>query len=301
MDYIFRKGLFEKLYPGEVEWREIYTWLSNYNTVRFYPPGFFSITIRYDVLRRMEQEYAKTSQAQTPEIDILFIHLANQAKEQKDSTAMLEYITKINPDKLPDLLRRVEFGGNSNNATVTKIAIGVEELFKAGNRQKAVEIIRAFKSPINRSSIYAYVAIRLQYEKYEGSLVQELIDSSRGEMQRVTNLTSEQPNRQYLAEALTLQSPEKNKAEIARLIRNLSQKSSAYQSLAKARAFRGELYDATQQIPPLQSDADLSDFIYMMYSKYTMTKSMVQPEWAPYDKYYRPQTTDGLIYVDETN
>ena len=301
MDYLLRKNLFDSLYTSDVEWREVGQWLADYTGGKFFAPTFINREIRYDVLKSLVEKFEKEKPTYSPEINLLYLHLGNGALQMNDSAAALNYYQKIRPENLPDLLRLNEYEGNVNNYVFRQIAKAVKNLYQAGNNQKSLEIIRVFKNAVNRSSIYAYAARELMLEKYEGPLVQVLIDSSRNELSRTVNLTSEQPNRQVLAEVLTLQSPDKNKDEITRLIRNLSQKNWAYQSISMSYAFRNEMYQAKAAIPALISDVDMSSFVWMIYYRYGQTNGIQEPGWKLFSQQHRPQTTDGLVFINENN
>ena len=301
IEYLLRKNLFNSLYTSDGEWREVSQWISDYTGGKFFAPTFINREIRFDVLKALVAQFEKSTATYSPEINLLYLHLANGALAVKDSVAALNYYQKLRPENLPDLLRLNEYDGNVNHYVFRQIAKAVMHLYESGNRQKSFEIVRVFKNAVNRSSIYAYGARELILEKKESPLIQALIDSSRSELSRTVNLTSEQPNRQVLAEALTLQSPDKNKDEIARLIRNLSQKNWAYQSIAMSFAFRNELYQAKEAIPALISDGDMSSFIWMILYRYGQTNSIMEPGWKIFSQQHRPQTTDGLVFINENN
>ena len=79
------------------------------------------------------------------------------------------------------------------------------ELARYGKLEESYSLINALNNPINRSSIYAYVAKELSYQDFSAETIRIFIDSSFAEIDKIENLTTGQPNRTMLSYALALQ------------------------------------------------------------------------------------------------
>ena len=182
------------------------------------------------------------------------------------------------------------------------MAYAVKGFVQAGHMDEAHAIVSIFKKPTNRSSLYAFAAAEIQLEKGEQKLADELIDSSRIELNRTQNVKGWQPNRQVLAYALALQNPEKNKDEIYKLIKNLPQKMDAIRENARAKSFHQYLYDANSAIPGLISDDDIAGSLWqLLYSYNQGANNHIGDQWNLYQSYYVGLIVRSINYEDESN
>jgi hypothetical protein len=181
------------------------------------------------------------------------------------------------------------------------MAYAVKGLTEAGRHDEAQKIIRVFKKPGNRSSLYAFAATELLNEKKDAKTIQALIDSSRNEINRAQNVTGFQPNRFVLSYALALQDPETNMPEINRLIKNLPGKLFPIQSVCRAYAFNNHLYQARSFVPNLISNDDLANsFWYILYG-YSYNDKAAASGWKGYRDNNIQIFTRRINYLDESN
>ena len=154
---------------------------------------------------------------------------------------------------------------------------------------------------MNRSSLYAYAAINLLKEKFDNKKVQPVIDSAIKEMERVENITGEQPNRRLLAYALMMQDPEKNLSHAYTLIRNLPVKYTSMQEMCRAIAFHGDLYEAEKNVPESISASDQAAFLRKILAGYAEGNGGYDSSWNQYNISYPILYYQYIVYIDENN
>ncbi len=301
LEYILDKQMFDEFYPGKEELITISEWLTDYNVKMFVPIGFHAKEIRYDIMQRLADKLEKNNVEKSQDFNFLYLNLGLKTQQQGDQKSMQRYYGKIQHGNLLNILRTKEYANNVNDQAFRLMAFAVKGLTEAGQNQEAQKIIRVFKKPANRSSLYAFAAAEMLNEKKDLKQAQALIDSARNELNRSQNNTGFQPNRLVLSYALALQDPEKNMPEINMLIKNLPQKLFPTQSVCRAYAFNNFLYNARSYIPNLISDDDLADTNrYILYG-YSLRSKESAPEWLSYNNNNIQIFTRRINYQDESN
>ncbi|MEP6615302.1 MAG: hypothetical protein ABJA57_01925 [Ginsengibacter sp.] len=301
LEYIIQHQLFDTFYPGQKELSYLSIWLNDYNTKSFVPSAFLAKKARYEVLKLLDQEIERRNVSQEFELNYLYLYLGLEAQQKGDTNAMLHFYNKIETGKIFNLLRTKEFDGQINNQSFRMLAHTVEGYYKTGHFDQALRIISMFKNPINRSSLYAFVASSMVQEKSDSKLIQRFIDSSRLEMNRAENITQGQPNRQSLAYAMVMYSPSKNNGEAYTLIKNIQGKFNAIRQICRTYGYYGALYNAMENIPPFISDDDLASFLWNILFGYQLRDPGQKKEWSEFNRYYVPFFTQFISYVDENS
>ena len=302
MEYILKNQLFDIFYPGADELKNISSWLGDYNVRMFVPQAFLVFRMRYSILQQLDAVLEKRKAEHIQDFNLLYLNLGQMAQAAGEKDKMLAYYRKLVPNNLLNNLRTKEYDNNVNNNAFKLMAYAVKGFVQAGHMDEAHAIVSIFKKPTNRSSLYAFAAAEMQLEKGEQKLADELIDSSRIELNRTQNVKGWQPNRQVLAYALALQNPEKNKDEIYKLIKNLPQKMDAIRENARAKSFHQYLYDAYSTIPGLISDDDIAGSLWQLLYSYNLGENNhIGDQWNLYQSYYVGLIVRSINYEDESN
>ncbi len=301
LDYVLNKNLFAELYTSSDDINNITEWLDAYNAKQFAPSGLMTKLIPYTTFANLEKQCSSLPFAKESNLNFLYLYGGREAQSEKDTAGMLNMYRQVVPGNLLNILRAKEFAGNVANQSFRVIGQAIKGLLVSGETKKAAELIAVFKNPINRSSLYAFVAYELQYEKYKGPLVQQMIDSARMEVPRAEITTQEQPNREVLATSLVLQPTNENVSEAFRLIKNIPGKFYATVYICGAFGFDDKLYEAKANIPLLSSDGDLPDFFSSILYSYDINKGLSGKEWNYYNSNYSKLSILDLRYIDESN
>jgi len=297
IEYILNNNLFDTTYPSGAELQFINQWLLGYNSKVWIPQGFATDYARHSVLKVLESAFAKRVNEKT-DINWLYLYLGSEEQTKGNQDSMLYYYRKLNHENLLNILRSKEYGNNINNHSFRLIGGAVEGFAKAGHFDEAYSLLNAFKKSINRSSLYGFAASELLRDKFEGGVVQQLIDSATVELNRVEEIGFGQPHRSILAYALMLQDPSKNLTEANRLIKNLQFKFFAIGLICRAEAINDQLYSAVQNIPSNISDTDQAGFLAeILYG--TSQNMQSNPSWNHFNQYYNPGIAHWIIYLDE--
>ena len=301
MEYILDNGLFDKFYPRQDELKNVSNWMNDINVTSFFPVAFLRQNVRYELFQKLALALEKNNNSANLDFNLLFLNLGLFAQQSGDLENMVNYYRKVQPNMLLNILRNKEYGGNVNHLSFRLIAYAVKGLTQSGHFDEAHNLVSVFKNPTNRSSLYAFAASEMLQEKPDKAMIQQLIDSARNELARTQNVTGGQPNREVLAHALALQSPSANMDEINKLIKNLPEKTFAFQHTARSYAFQHELFEARDHIPRLISDDDQANFLWNILYGYSQTAIKPGAEWETFQKYYRPFFVHRIEYVDESN
>ncbi|HEY2648721.1 MAG TPA: hypothetical protein VGI38_05990, partial [Puia sp.] len=208
------------------------------------------------------------------------------------------YYDKIDKANIFNLLREKNFFGFVRDQSFRLIGYAMKGYVKAGQFEKAHQLATVFKNPVNRSTLYSFVATELLKEKFDAKKVQPLIDSAFAELDRKENKTNEQPNRGFLAYAIMMQNPEENVSKAFSLIRNLPSKIDANKEICRSFAFHGQLYNAMINIPDFNSGSDQADFLSYIMRGYSETQP-ADTAWKKFKDNINPRDNRNIIYVDE--
>jgi energy-coupling factor transporter ATP-binding protein EcfA2 len=299
INYILDKNLFDQFYPSADELAYISSWFRDYNQKRWALQYFTGNPIRYEVFDKLENAISKRKDAASVDLNFLHLYAGYEAQVLGDTSAMMTYYRRVNSATLLNILRSKEFPGQSNGQAFRLIGYAVKAFAERGKLEEAYQLMSVFKKPINRSSLYAFAAIRLQLERGNAGTVEQLLDSAHSELGRVGNVTSAQPQRQLIAYAITLQNPKGRTAEANLLIKNLGGKSNAQQRMTHAHGFKSLLYSGRQNFPPLISDTDQAAFTWWLLYGYQMGNNYFPDAWKSFDRYDVKTNTEWIGYIDE--
>lgn len=299
--YVLKNNLFDSFYPTSEELNFLSFWLRDYHQKSWVMLYFTGDLMSYDVMQKLETAIAQRKNMGSVELNFLHLYAGYEALLRGDTTAMLAYYRRINPDNLLNLFRSKEFAGQVNAHSLRLTSYAVKAFAQQGHIDEAYRLMAVFKKPINRSSLCAFAATRLQLERRHKDVVKQLMDSANIELGRVKNLTTGQPHRQVLAYAMTLDDPDTRTTEANLLIKNLLGKSNAQRRIAHAHGFHAKLYSGLQNLPPLISDTDQSLFYWWILYGYEMGTNQKRDAWQVYDQFDNKDNTEWIGYIDENN
>jgi hypothetical protein len=301
IDYMVKKQLVGSFYSAPGELNAITQWLTYFNTERINIGAFMLSKPRYDVLKGLEQEISRLNLSKTTDLNWLYLYLGKDAQDAGKLDEMTAYYDKIDKGNIFNLLAEKNFFGFVRDQSFRQIAYAVEGYVKAGKPENAHQLIALFKNPANRSSLYSFVAVDLMEQKADPKLIGPNIDSAYIELNRKENTTNDQPNRGFLAYAITMERPSENLSKANSLIRNLNNKFDVYQLICRSFAFRGQLYDAEMNIPLYNSGTDQALFLWSILYGYYAGKGETRGEWENYIQGYPPRILSNLRYVNENS
>jgi energy-coupling factor transporter ATP-binding protein EcfA2 len=295
--YVLKNKLFDELYEKS-DLPFISSWLEAYFANMTDPSG--SVRMRADtaVLIELETVLAQRS-LKLVHTNFLYWHLAYESYQAGHMNRALQFYDKVEIDKIPNLLRYPEAG--ANREVFYTIATSVTGLTGLNRFADAYAIIKVFKNPINRSSLYAFAAKELLRTNVNATMAQQLIDSAKIELTRIENLSTGQPNRILLAYALSMQDPQKNSPEAYTSIKNIGNKFWPTLRISRAFAFHGDLYHAQQNIPENISDSDQAEFLWNILYGYADGSGTQKNDWKEFTSNYPWVNTRVIIYINEDN
>ncbi len=297
VQYILKNKLFDELYEdGDL----IYFshWLENYFANMVDPADAVKMKADTATLIQLEAKLA-TRKADLPHANFLYWHLALEFYKAENMAMANRYYDKVEVDKIASLLRYPDAG--ANREVFLTVATSITGLAALDRFDDAYSIIKIFKNPINRSSLYAFTAKELVRQRANHQLVQQLLDSSRIELTRIENLSTGQPNRILLAYALAMQDPDKNSDEAYTTIKNIGNKFWPRLRICRAYAFHGDLYGANQNIVENVSDADQAEFLWNILYGYSDGQDVKDKRWLEYTDNHFWQNTRFINYINEDN
>jgi len=262
------------------------------------PSGSVRMKADTAVLIDLEAELAQ-HKSKLVHTNFLYWHLAYESYQAGHMNRALQFYDKVEIDKISNLLRYPD--GNANREVFYTIATSVTGLTGLNRFEDAYTIIKVFKNPINRSSLYAFAAKELLRTKINIPMAQQLIDSAKIELTRIENLSTGQPNRILLAYALSMQHPQKNSPEAYTSIKNIGNKFWPTLRISRAFAFHGDLYHAQQNIPENISDSDQAEFLWNILYGYADGSGTQKNDWKEFTSNYPWVNTRVIIYINEDN
>jgi len=302
MDYLIDKNLFSAFYSQTGSLKLVEAWLTDYHYHVSATDIFMRQHAEVNVLAKIEKALTQLNAGTQVDLNLLYLYLGSYSVDKDDQPLALQYYSRLNVENFGNLLRYKIGPGIVNPASFRLIGKAFTCYLQNNKPAEAKRIIDFFRKPVNRSSLYAAAARELSAQKINPLLAGALLDSAIVEMNRLENLNSDQPNRFRITVALLTQSPTEQSIDKANsILKNQALKLTFQQRMARALAFRGELYKATEVIPGNISDADQLEFLWNMVRGYAESIP-TEPEWKEYEEsslWY--QRTNFLPYVDETN
>lgn len=209
-------------------------------------------------------------------INFLYVLIGREAMRNGDDETVVKYYNKLRMDQLMNYFSA--YGTEFARGTLYEVARGLSVQVKLNKLDSAYKTIKVFKSPINRSTLYAFAATKLMEGRINSPMVQQLMDSAQAELLRITDLSARQTNRIFIAQAMLMQSLD-NRDQAYALIKNYNYKVFPTDLNAYTYAFQGNLYEARNSLPDNLSDEDLSSFIAFISRGYQMNQNLRKAEW----------------------
>lgn len=302
IDYLIDKKLFSSFYKEIAELKLFESWLTDYHYHVSATDLFMRQHADANALAKIEKALARLNAGTLVDLNLLYLYLGSYAVEKGDQPLALQYYSRLNVENFGNLLRYKIGPGIVNPASFRLIGKAFTCYLQNNKPAEAKRIIDFFRKPVNRSSLYAAAARELSVQKVNPLLAGALLDSAIVEMNRLENLNSDQPNRYRIAVGLLTQAPNERSIQQAKgIIKNQAIKFIILHRMARALAYRGELFKATDLIPGNISDTDQMEFLWNMVRGYA-ERMPTPPEWCEYEESYLwYQRTNFLPYVDETN
>lgn len=294
IQYILDNNLFDKLYTPE-DMTAFSMWCEAY-FVSARQSLSYLIRKKADlnVLIRLEQDLEQRN-ASFASLHLLYLAIGNEADRKGDVQTALRYYSKLDMNVLMSYFST--YGNAFGRELFYETALGVSAQLKANLLDSAYAMIRVFKSPVNRSTLYAFAATKLMESKINSPLVQQLIDSAQIEIARIENLSAGQPNRIYIAQALTMQDPAANVAEANRIVKNVDNKIDPSVYIARSFAFHQALYSAREHMPENLSDGDKALFIMNITEGHAAIRPAPK-EWEEFNENLG-DFVNTIIFVNE--
>lgn len=297
--YVLEANLFDVLYTSAAEFRFFELWLLDYQVVMSSRDLFTRDQMPDTLMDRLATKLEERNANQSADLNILYLHLSDRAFSQGKPEKGIEYIRHIQHDKLLNAFQYKNFGF-ANTYSFELVGNAVANLTIHQQFDMAYGLLNVFKKEVNRSSLYAYASQLISVDQQSHGLAQQLLDSSREEMNRLDNPAVFQPNRHQVAMALMYIDPDKNSTEAYRTIKNSFNKFAALFVFSKAYAMHNNLYKATQQAPALIYAGDKTSFLQHI----TRGFNLIQPpkkEWQKFIDNELINVRRFLPYVNENN
>ena len=234
---------------------------------------------------------------QIADLNILYLHLAENAFNQNDTARGITYLRQIQLDKLLNAFQYKNFNF-VNTYSFELVGKAIADLTVNNQFDLAFTFLNVFKKEVNRSSLYAYASQLISLNKKAPEMAQRLLDSARVEMKRLDNPAAFQPNRHQVAIALMYINPEKNSKEAYQTIKNSGNKFAAITRFSRAYAFQGKLYKAQQQAPLLISAGDKANFFRLSIDGFNLSQTK-KKEWEKFKNNELIFSRRFLPYVNE--
>lgn len=280
IEYVLDQNLFDSLYQRDDDLRYFELWMLDYQVVICFRDFFLRDLMPYAIMDRLATKLEERKANQSADLNILYLHLSEKAFNQKDTAKGIEYLQKIQPEKLLNAFQYKNFGF-VNNYSFSLVGKAIADLIAKNQFDLANTFLNVFKKEVNRSSLYAYASQLISLNHQSPELAMRMLDSARIEMSRLDNPAAAQPNRHQVAIALMYMNPEKNSVEAYRIIKNSGNKFASLTRFSRAYAFRGSLYKAQQEAPPLISAADKANFLRSSIDGFNLSQTK-KKEWKKF-------------------
>ncbi len=297
VDYVISNNLFDALYENEADFNFFQLWFLDYQVVMSSLDWFFRDPIPFEKLDRLATKLEERNANQNSDLNILYLHLSEQAFNQNKVDQGISYLKKIHPDKLLNAFQYKNFSF-VNDYSFKMLGKAIANLSSNNQFDVAYKLLDVFKKEVNRSSLYGYASQLITLRKQKSEMAQRLLDSAQIEMKRLDNPAVFQPNRHQVAIAWMYQDPGKNSKLAYQTIKNSSNKFAAITEFSRSYAMNENLYKAKQQAPGLISSADKSFFFVSIARGYASTKSPIK-EWKKFQDNGFFFNQNYPIYVNE--
>ena len=298
IEYILGQDLFDSLYQSADDLKNFELWLLDYQVVMSSRDWFLRDPMPQTVLEKLASKLQQRKANQSADLNILYLHLSDQAFSQKQAGKGIAHLQQIQPDKLLNAFqyKTINF---VNNYSFELVGKAIADLTMNNRFDLAYPLLNVFKKEVNRSSLYAFASQLASLNKQSQGVANRLLDSARKEMSRLDNPAEFQPNRHQVAMALMYMDPGKNSQEAYRTIKNSFNKFAAIWRFSKAHAFHGHLHEAQQQITALVSTGDKAGFLGNIIEGFNLTQAE-KNEWKKFKNNELIFTRTFLPYINES-
>ncbi|MCY7310651.1 MAG: hypothetical protein LH619_07725, partial [Chitinophagaceae bacterium] len=296
-EYVLDNNLFDALYENTEDLRFFEMWLTDYHMFMSSRDWTLHDAIPIDKLDRLASKLEARKANQSADLNILYLHLGEQAFDLNETEKGISYCKKIQPDKLLNAFQYKNYDW-VNDYSFELVGKCIADLSANNQFDLAYKLLNVFKKEVNRSSLYAYASQLISLNKQSPEQALRLLDSARIEMNRLDNPAVFQPNRHQVAMALMYQNPYKNSKEAYRTIKNSFTKFEAMWRFSKAFAIEGNLFKAQQQAPGLISPADNAGFLASIAGGFSLAKPKKE-EWKKFKDNELIFSRRFLPYVNE--
>jgi hypothetical protein len=295
--YLLEQNLFDSIYENNNELRYFELWLLDYQVVMSSRNIFLHDPMSPVIMDRLASKLEERRANEVADLNILYLHLSENAFNKNETSKGIGYLQKIQPDKLLNSFQYKNFNF-VNSYSLELVGKAIADLAANDQFDLAYSLLNVFKKEVNRSSLYAYASQLLSLRQKSPEIAKRLLDSSRTEMLRLDNPAVFQPNRHQVAMALMYMDPEKNSGEAYRIIKNSPNKFQAIFRFTGSDALHGNLYRAQQQVPSLTSTGDRSGFYRYIIEGFHLTKPN-KTEWSKFKANELIFTRRFLPYINE--
>lgn len=295
--YVLDHNLFDALYESADDLKYFELWLLDYQVVMSSRNVFLQDQMPGELMDRLAAKLEERKANQIADLNILYLHLAENAFNQNDTAKGIAYLRQIQLDKLLNAFQYKNFGF-VNTYSFELVGKAIADLTANNQFDLAFTFLNVFKKEVNRSSLYAYASQLISLNQQSPELALRLLDSARIEMTRLDIPAVFQPNRHQVAMALMYMNPEKNSKEAYQTIKNSNNKFAAITRFSRAYAFHGNLYNAQQQAPPLISAGDKAGFFGNNIDGFNLAQTK-KKEWTKFKNNELIFARRFLPYVNE--
>ena len=297
IQYVLDNNLFDSLYADAADFRFFEWWLLDYQVEICSRDFFLRDRMPEVIMDRLATKLEERRANESADLNLLYLHLSDEAFSQDKSEKGISYIRKIQIDKLLNAFQYKNFNF-VNSYSFELVGKAISDLVVNDQFDLAYNLLNVFKKEVNRSSLYAYASQLISLNKKASGSSLRLLDSARKEMNRLDNPAAFQPNRHQVAMALMYLDPEKNSAEAYQTIKNSPNKFQAISRFSKAYAFHENLYEAEQQAPGLISSGDKSGFLRNIIGGFNLIKTP-KKNWKKFKENESLFTRRFLPYINE--
>ena len=100
IQYVLENNLFDSLYTDAADFRFFELWLLDYQVVMCSRDFFLRDRMPFEFMDRLAAKLEEREANQSADLNILYLHLSDQAFSQGKPEKGIAYINKIQPDKL---------------------------------------------------------------------------------------------------------------------------------------------------------------------------------------------------------
>ena len=278
--YVLDHNLFDSLYQSAADFRYFELWLLDYQLFMSLRNIFLADRMPRSLMEQLAAKLEERKANQSADLNILYLHLSDQAFNQKETDKGIAYLKKIQPDKLLNAFQ-YKLTNFVNNYSFELTANAIAHLTVNNQFDLAKTFLNVFKKEVNRSSLYGYASQLISLNQQSPELALRMLDSARIEMNRLDNPAAAQPNRHQVAIALMYLNPKKNSREAYRTIKNSGNKFASMTRFSRAYAIRGNLYKSLQEAPTLISSADKANFLRSSIDGFNFSQTK-KKEWQKF-------------------